>query len=202
MFGLSWDPGCPNPSPAILCDFYPPRPPYSSSNACFCSAQCAVQQQPVGFQHSGVLITGSHVSCSHLFPLTSSPFSFFPHWYALFPSPSIWTAFQESAQSTSKPEAERVNLLLLYTALPPLPASVDSSCTAAIFPECSIGQAALPSTYIEPCAVGLCSADRADLLHSRRLSFPCTHTHTHITPKIMQGCTCELPVSKLQHTLW
>lgn len=85
MFGLSWDPGCPNPSPAILCDFYPPRPPYSSSNACFCSAQCAVQQQPVGFQHSGVLITGSHVSCSHPYPSLPHLFHFFPIDMLSFP---------------------------------------------------------------------------------------------------------------------
>lgn len=33
-----------------------------------------VQWQAVGFVHSGLLITESHVSCSHLSPPTSSPF--------------------------------------------------------------------------------------------------------------------------------
>lgn len=46
-----------------------------------------VQRQAVGFLHSGLLITGSHVSCSH--PPTSSPF----HSPLRYPSLNIWTDF-------------------------------------------------------------------------------------------------------------
>lgn len=90
------------------------------SNACFCFAQHSVQGQAVGFLHSGVLITGSHVSCSHLFP--PLPHLFIPPPPMIssrFSSLNIWTSFKERARSTSKTEAERVNLLLLSPTLPP-----------------------------------------------------------------------------------
>lgn len=65
----------PNPTPAILCDFSPLP---SSQMRAFCFAQRSVQGQAVGFLHSGVLITGSRVSCSHLSPpLHFLTFSFF-----------------------------------------------------------------------------------------------------------------------------
>lgn len=49
-----------------------------------------VQWLAVGFLHSELLITGSHVSCSHLFPPLPHLFIFPPFRY---PPLNIWTDF-------------------------------------------------------------------------------------------------------------
>lgn len=89
LFGLSWDPGCTKSHSCHFVWFFSP-PCLLLPNAHFCFAQCSVQGQAMGFLHSGVLITGSHVSCSHLFPPLPHLFIFFPlNWYPLsFP---LWT---------------------------------------------------------------------------------------------------------------
>lgn len=75
LFGLSWDPRCTNSHSCYFPVIFSLDPLLSSSQMLlFCPA--LRPGAAMRFQHSGVLITGSHVSCSHLSPSTSSPFHF------------------------------------------------------------------------------------------------------------------------------
>lgn len=95
-----------------------------------CAFVLPVRRSALGFLHSGVLITGSHVSCSHLFP-SPLPHLFIPErpLHAPLPSPPhqniptgflffgvfLGFIFKREPPSTSKTEAARVNLLLLFS---------------------------------------------------------------------------------------
>lgn len=73
----------------FLCDFFSPLsfplPPLFSSSQ-MCAFVLPVQRLALGFLHSGVLITGSQVSCSHLFP-SPLPHLFIPQYTLLISSP-------------------------------------------------------------------------------------------------------------------
>lgn len=176
LFGLSWDPGCTKSHSYNFLWFFSP-PCLLLPNVHFCFAQCSVQGQAVGFLHSGVLITGSHVSCSHLSPPLPHLFIFSStDIHSLSLSEHMDRCLREIPVHIKDWDWAGQFVAPFPNSSPPL-TSVDPPCTTTIYPECSIAQAVLPNIYSISSHVLLlcvCSPHIVELIHFSALNF--SHT--------------------------
>lgn len=159
----------------------------------------------MGFLHSGVLITGSHASCSHLFPPLPHLF-IFPHWYSIsIPSLNIWTVFfflRESSVHIKDPG-------WAGQFVAPFPDSSPSTSHSRPSLHCNhlprmlhCSSISAQRLYRAMCCV--CSPHRADVVHSRTLDFSVAKSLQDHVRLSKWACVIDNSLSiksRLYHTL-